>query len=559
MSSRKVTKIPAKHVLPPKRLVVLNPSKGLNNLVSPALLDDKEWSDLMNVEYDEGGVLRKRSGYTSISTTLTAAKGLGVYHTETLNQLVTVDNGTLKYSSGNAFLAATGATFTAAVDCFFAQSRNKLFIWNGTDGGAYFDGAAVTRPGTMPKATFSVYYQNKHIAAGVPGQPSRLYISNISDATDFTVATGGTQPQPDSTNDAENGNPNVPGATVFSGTPSLTEANVIDVRKNDGDKITGLVLFQGLLIVFKERSIYQVSFDSSGNPTVTPITYATGAISNKSICAVENDIYFMSREGLRVLGNQQGYISSSGSTIRTRVISIRIQPTIDTINSLYFNRMNSVYFNYKYVLAVPTASSAIDRQVVYDTRFDSFVVWKNFNAQAMVVYTDSNNKQGLYFLDDNGTSVYKRVDGTYNDNGAAIEAWATSKAQAIGNPDLTKFWVDLRIIFRRLNGQITFSVYQDGAVSVGTAVIGTASSRGLGLVYFGKNAVFGSDGKAGSSTVSTSFSDDPESIGLNLNSRTLKYQVYNNRVNENFVILGSVYAYYPKSHFVFDSSRKIYF
>lgn len=557
MSTRNQTKLPAKKVRPPVRLVVLNPSKGLNNLVSPTLLDDKEWSDLMNVEYDEGGVLRKRSGYTTVGGSLTAARGLGVYRTEAVNDLVTIDAGTLKYFNGSVWNSATGATFSTGVDIVFSQARQKLFVWNGIDGGAYFDGTNVSRPGTMPKALFGVYYQNKHIVSGVPGQPSRIYISNIADATDFTVATGGTQPQPDNTNDAENGNPNVPGATVFNGTPALTEANVIDIRKNDGDKIMGLGLFQDLVIIFKERSIYQLAFDSNGNPTITPITYATGAISYKSIVPVENDIYFMSREGLRILGNQQGYISSSGSTIRTRVISIRIQPTVDSINPQYYSRMNGIYFNYKYILGVPTGSSAIDRQIVYDTRFDAFVLWKNFNSQSMVVYVDSLNRQHLYFLDDGGTQVFQRIDGTYNDNGVAIEAWATSKAQAAENPDMMKFWVDLRIIFRRLNGQVTFTVYQDGNISVGTAVIGQGSTRGIGLAKFGSNAKIGTDGQTSSNSVA-SLVDDPESIGLNLDSRTIMHKVYNNRLNENFVILGTVYAYYPKSHFVFDSSRKIY-
>jgi hypothetical protein len=559
MSVAKQGKIPTKRVHPPQRKVILNPSKGLNNLVSPTLIDDKEWSDIMNCELDEGGVLRKRSGYVPIGSGLTAARGLGVYRTEVVNQMVTIDNGVLKYFNGTAWNSAAGSTFTPGNDVAFTQARLKLFIWNGADGGSYFDGTTVTRPGTMPKASFSVYYQNKHIASGVPGQPSRLYISNITDASDFTVTTGGTQPQPDSTNDAENGNPNVPGATVFAGTPALTEANVIDVRKNDGDKITGLGLFQDLVVIFKERSVYQLAFDSNGNPTVTPITYATGTVSHKSIVAVENDIYFLSREGIRILGNQQGYISSSGSTIRTRVISIRIQPTMDTINTNYLTRCNGAYYNYKYILSAPMGSSnAITNQVVYDTRFDAFVLWKNFNAQAMVRYMDINNKQGLYFLDDGGTQVYLRSEGTYNDNGVAIEAWATAKAFAADEPDLTKFWVDLRIMFRRLNGQITFTVYQDGATTVGTAIIGSGSTRGIGLRQFGSNSRLGTDGKTAVTGQITSFVDDPESIGLNLDSRTIRYKVYNNRLNENFVILGTVYAYYPKSHFVFDSSKKIY-
>lgn len=560
MARSQVKQLPSKKVSPPKRLVVMNPSKGLNNLGSSTLIDDKEWADLMNIEYDEGGVLRKRSGYVTAGDALTAAHGLGIYTDINLNQkLVTIDNGSLKYrTTGNWSTAAGGVSFTVGNDVSFTQARLKLFAWDGANAGAYFDGTTVTRNGHAPKAKFSVYYQNRHIAAGADGQPSRLFISKLSDATEFTVTTGGTQPQPDNTTDSETGTANVPGATAFSSDAAgtLTNAQVIDIRKDDGDLITGLALFQDLLIVFKKYSIYQVTFASDGTPTVTPITYATGALNFKSVIPVENDVYFMSADGIRILGNQPGYISSTGSTIRTRVLSIRIQPTISTINPSYYSRMNGVYFNYKYILGVPTSTSSIDRQIVYDTRFDAFSIWKNFNAQAMVVYPNSSGTPALYFLDDGGTRVYMRQDGTYNDNGSAIEAWATSKAQSIGNPDLTKFWVDLRLIFRRLNGQLTLTVYEDGNLSVGTATIGSGGNRGMGLAKFGSNAKFGTDGQVAVST--TSFVDVPEGVGLNLDSRTLAYKVYNNRVNENFVLLGHVLAYYPKSHYVFDSSNKIY-
>ena len=554
MSRRSDSDIPSKKVKPPQRLVVMNPAKGLNTLVSPSLIDDKEFSDMQNMEYDEGGVIRKRAGYVTAGDTLTAARGLGVYSTESSNYMVTIDGTRLKYRTSGSWSTSTGDTFSAGNDASFTQARLKLFIWNGTDGGAYFDGTAVTRPGTMPKAKFSVYYQNKHIASGVPGQPSRLYISNLTNAADFTVTTGGTQPQPDSTTDSENSVANVPGATVFAGTPALTEANVIDIRKNDGDKITALGIFQDVLIVFKERAIYQVTFDSSGNPTVTPITYATGCISHKSVVNVENDISFMSREGHRVLGNEPQFFTA----IRTQILSIRINPQIEAINKQYYSRVNGVYFDNKYILAYPVGSSSISKTFTYDRRFQAYSIWTNFNAQAMVRYIDTTtNQEDLYFLDDGGTQVYKRVAGTYSDNGAAIEAFVVSKAQDLKNPDITKFWVDLRLIFRRLSGQITFTVYQDDGISVGTAVIGSSSARGMGLSKLGTVGL-GSDGVTISGTTTTTFVDNPQSVGLNLDSRTIKFKIYNNRVDENFVLLGMIYAYYPKSHYVFDSSRKIY-
>jgi hypothetical protein len=77
-------------------------------------------------------------------------------------------------------------------------------------------GRTLTRDGHSPKAKFSIYYSSRHIAAGVDGQPNRLYISKSTNSAEFTVTTGGTQPQPDNSSDADSGVANVPGATAFS-------------------------------------------------------------------------------------------------------------------------------------------------------------------------------------------------------------------------------------------------------------------------------------------------------------------------------------------------------
>jgi hypothetical protein len=51
----------------------------------------------------------------------------------------------------------------------------------------------------------------------------------------------------------------------------VANANVIDISKFDGDKITGFAKYQDALIIFKERSIYQLTFDaSSGVPSILP-------------------------------------------------------------------------------------------------------------------------------------------------------------------------------------------------------------------------------------------------------------------------------------------------
>lgn len=536
MSSRKVDALPQRQARQITRKYIANPSKGLNNLVSPSLIDDREFSQSQNMEYDEGGVARKRNGYTSVTAALTAAKGLGSFVTETYRHIVSIDNGVFNYSTGSSWTPVATVSFTASAQNSFTQARDIFYVWNGVEGGATWDGATLARPGTMPKAKFALFYNDVHIAAGVAGQPNRLYISNTADASDFTNAAT-----------TLNNSTEVPGATVFSG----TGAQFIDVRKNDGDKITGLGRFQDVVIVFKERSVYQLSFDDTGNPTISAITGSTGCVSHKTIENVENDLYFLSREGVRVLGNEPNFFTS----IRTNLLSIRIQTEIDSINNEYFEKCNAHYFDNKYILSVPTTSSSIARTFVYDRRFQAWSVWTNFNANAYIKFVDTTNTEFLYFLDDGGIQCYKVTPGTFNDNGSAIEAFLVSKAFDLNAPDITKYFTDLGFIFRRITGQIDISVYLDGGVELGTTTLSQGAVDGMGLIPLGMQ-ILGLGTQETSDTII--FSDAPERVIVNSNSRTIKFKLYNNRINENFVLLGYILAYYPFSHFFFDSSRKLY-
>jgi hypothetical protein len=540
MSTRKIEALPQRKSRQVSRLVRTNPSKGVNSLSSPALIDDREFSEAQNIEYDETGVARKRSGYDQVLSSLTAGKGLGMFVSESYRHICTLDNGVFKYATTGSFtsVATVGFSTTAIPD--FSQVQDKLFIWDGVSGGATWDGATLARPGTIPRASFAIVYQDHQMAAGVTGKPSRLYISEDVSVTDgsskFTRAAG-----------ILNNSTEVPGATVFSG----TTANFIDIRPNDGDRITALGRYQDILVIFKERSIYQLTFDSSSNPIVALITGSTGCVSHSSVENVENDLHFLSREGVRRFGNEENYFTA----LRTNVLSARIQPTIDTITPQYYSKANAHYFDNKYLLSVPTSGSSILTTLVYDTRFQSWAIWTNFNANAYVQYTDTDNKSYLYFMDDAGQKVYKVTPGTYSDDGVAIDAYLVSKAFDMDNPDILKFFLDVGLVFRRLSGQVDVSIYLDGGTSLGTATITQGGANGMGLLPLGMETL--GLGTGDDTEVST-FSDEPLRVVVNSNSKVIKFKIQNNRVNENFVFLGFIIAFYPYSHFNFDSQNKIY-
>ena len=97
MSTRKVGNLPPRKARPISRQQIFNPAGGLNNQGAPNLINDKEWADLLNVQFDESGVVRKRMGFDSFGDSLTSAYGLGSLVTDTLNQIFTIDGTSFKY------------------------------------------------------------------------------------------------------------------------------------------------------------------------------------------------------------------------------------------------------------------------------------------------------------------------------------------------------------------------------------------------------------------------------------------------------------------------------
>lgn len=542
MSSRKVRQLPGRRVRPISRQAVFNPSRGLNNFGAPNLINDREWADLQNMQFDESGIVRKRMGYDQYSASLTNARGLGSLNTVTLDQVLTIDSTTFKYTTGTSWTSVSSVTFTAAKEVTFTQAREKVYIWNGTEGGSRWDGTTLDRPGTMPRASFSVWYKGYQVASGVDTQPHRVYFSRVSDESIFTNSAT------DLNNSTE-----VPGATVFNG----SGAQYIDVNPGDGDKVTGLGIFGDILIIFKEFSIYQFTLEETGatvaQPNLLSITKAAGCVSHKSIVPVENDLYFLSREGVRVIGNEANYFNS----IRTSLISQPIQPIIDAIKASEASKSCGVYYNDEYILTIPDSAGTMGTTIVYNRIFRAWSKWTNCNTDSFLKYVSSNNDILLLFLQDDGTKVQQFTPGVYSDDGQPIDSYILSKVFDFGNPDITKYFVDLGLMFRTISGEINIEVYTEGNVLYGGAVglAGNPVVDGMGLTMLGYT-VLGEGGGTGGT--GEAFADEVRRVVINTNSTSIRFKISNNRNNENFVLLGYIHAFYPYGHFLFDSSKRIY-
>ena len=153
-----------------------------------------------------------------------------------------------------------------------------------------------------------------------------------------------------------------------------------------GDPVTGLASWVGFnLVVFCKNSCYVV--DTGGTPaangnapttadfTIRTISATTGCVSHGSIAQVGEDLFFLSRTGVRSIRRtmEENMVASD-----VGVISYPIQDVIDQINWAAVENATSIFWNNRYLLSVPTGASTVnDTTLVYNTNTQSWMgVWR---------------------------------------------------------------------------------------------------------------------------------------------------------------------------------------
>jgi len=550
---------------PYQEIRVINPSRGLNLLIADILANDKEATQgTKNIEYVEGGAARKRMGYTESGTGLdNPPRGLGEYISEAANYPITSDNGVLKKYQSETWTSLGGVTLDTSANITLTSLFEKTYAWDGVSGGIVWNGTSVTRPGTMPKAKFSVIYKGYHVASGVAGQPFRLYFAPPGEPSRFTRLNAPSDPDDVGLHNVTE----VPGATVFSGDDT---PRAIDINKNDGEKVTGLGFFQDVLIVFKENSIYQLYFNAENGFVVERISSSYGCVSHGSIASVENDCYFLTEKGVYVLGNEPNFYAS----IRTNELSSRVKTLLQRINPTYYERVRAYYTDDRYFLSVPLdQNTECNAMIVYDRRFYAWAYWTNIAANDMIVFKDKDNDGDthFYFTEYGSASMCEFTPGVFNDKGEAIHAVYVTRAFEGKAVDREKFWYSLRPIFRLTTGAVQISYISEGG-SIGRPVsIAPVLTGGLGVDQFGgltwgtsqhdtyTDVDMGLSGAEddGSSSSETDNTHTVFDIGVGVDARTMKVKFENEGVNETFTLLGWVLLYQEKDHARFDGAYTI--
>jgi hypothetical protein len=297
------------------------------------------------------------------------------------------------------------------------------------------------------KGKYISVYKDSLFISGDANNPSRLYYTGGGDKIDdFTVNNGG---------------------------------GFIDISKNDGQVLTGSVVFKDSLIVFKEDSIYKFNFLTDGMPGLEQISSSVGCIANRTIVAVENDVYFLGRDNVYTLGNQQGF---AFDVLRTNAISMRVRTIVESFDPAYIQNASAVYAktaNQRLVILsyTPAGSTTNTNALVYDFERDGWYKWTNINANCWTTYIDANGINYVLYGDDSSGYVKQVLTGT-TDFSSVIRGYFRLRAEDFstksgGNLTSYKTLKDMYMVLRSPTKSITFNIIADGVTTVYSTNIST--------------------------------------------------------------------------------------
>jgi len=378
------------------------------------------------------------------------------------------------------------------------------------------------------KGKYCAVYKDTLFIAGDPANPSRLYYSGGGDKIDdFTIANGG---------------------------------GFIDISKNDGQVITGLIVFKDSLLVFKDRSIYSFSFGTTGLPQVTQVTSAVGAVSARSIVAVENDIFFASDRGIFTVGNEEGF---SFDVLRTREISARVRSVFQASSTAYRYRISAVYAtvankNLVIFSYTPTGSTTNSRAIVYDRERLAWYEWTNVQASCWTNYISSDKDTHVLYGDDASGYVKEILTGS-DDFGSAISGTVTLKAYDFSSKGRTgislyKVLKNIFITLRSPSGSITATVIKDGVSQVYSANLGTISPSINFGHYLMAKFLLGESYGTGTTEADNNIVRRLKNINIEGRSFMLKLQ---NRGSGRFTLLDVIMEARPKSAHYYKSGEVV--
>lgn len=389
---------------------------GLNDNLSTTEIADNESTDLQNIIFDTGGVIRKRFGYLNVprnpisklDTNVTGIVGLNFFKKDdgSRNLVAVVNNngtaGVYKKTyivggglpSGawdNISAAGLPGSYTNNMLATMNVANNLLvftlpggvtpFKWTGSG-----NIATLTADPDVPTVSLNAYHKNILFLSGNTTNPSRVYFSALGDITDYTVT------------------------------------DFFDVETSDGAKVRAIVSAFNNLYIFKDNSIWRLSGTDRDSFVLEKMVDNVGTLSQQSVSVINGTgIYFVTSQNDIALYDGNYGIQFLSAKIRSTIGSLNFSRASNTLG-LAFSTYKYVDFDY-YVSTSSTTATQNDTALLFDTAYKAWTKFKGLKINAWCVADNDNSQNSMFFGDYNGY-VYTYPSTQYFDGDVSTDAIA---------------------------------------------------------------------------------------------------------------------------------------
>lgn len=377
------------------------PAIGINQAVDESLLQPGETPDAQNF-YIREGIYEVTEGNTKY--VLAAVPGgcetLMAFYKNlpdgTVEKTLLAASPTDIYKwTGSAWQSIkSGLTSGRFSFINYQQGMTEIIIMsNGSDPMFKWDGTTFANlGGNPPKAKSITLHYERVWTTGIAGLPNTAKASKDMNPEFWDL----TDPQGD--------DPNAPAGVE------------IDLPTWDGGINIGLSNIFDDVVIFKTYSIWKIVGTYPGEYQVVRVFSSNGAIADRSIVDGGTVCFFLATDGIYVYnGNQADPISQ------------KVHKIIKNMNPAYRDKAVGVFYDNKYILAIPEGDSTENNCVLeYDTLTSQWTVKRGFNVNSFLVFRDT-----LLFSNDSG---YVLEYGKGNDfDGVSIEAYWTTPRTTLGS------------------------------------------------------------------------------------------------------------------------------
>jgi hypothetical protein len=463
-------------------------SGGMNDKGANTLLLPNEGSNAFNVVFDEKGIFKKRPGLLRSDPSIydhvpkTDANGI---HTHIINYFhyKTSESTDFNGRQGNIFVVQKSDGAVYVYDdrllpdvsrgdeayfrkvIFFAQDpdippdvtyerpptnvfqkfqifqyNEKIYLVNSYNGGwvlePWWEPSDLTQwnyeayyKSEIPKCDLVYIHNNRAFYTQDPKHPDYVYYSNLAKPSQVDIAI----------NDV-----------VYGGVSTSGAGGILRVPTSQDIAVTGLIAFQGALVIFKEDSIFTLTGKIPDEDwEIKRISATTGCISPRTIAIGNNIVYYLGGDGLYVL------FTPFQEQIQTRPISERVEEAIQPFIENK-TRVHGSYYKGKYYLFNPNYMGMTDdpsttdkprpvRGLVYDEVLNN---WTTNDIDAKLTFIDKINDRLLMVI---GSTFYQFQRGQLYDDyiTGAEPVYAIYETQYydLGEPHITKRFRLMKIYF----------------------------------------------------------------------------------------------------------------